>query len=83
MKFISRLDSNKATRKDNISAKILKLSSPIIIKQICDICNHRIRHNTFPADWKIARITPLLEINSTQDPENYRPISILPLTSKI
>ena len=83
MKFISQLDSNKATGKDNISAKILKLSSPIIIKQICDICNHSIRHNTFPADWKIARISPLHKRNSTQNPENYRPISILPLMSKI
>ena len=82
MKFISQLDSNKATGNDKISAKILKLSSPMIVKQICDICNHSIRYKTFPADLKKARIISLHKRNSTQDPKNYRPISILPLLSK-
>ena len=47
-KFISKLDKNKATGIDNISAKILHISSPVIAKHITDICNHSIRTSTFP-----------------------------------
>ena len=82
-KFISKLDKNKATGIDNISAKILHLSSPVIAKHITDICNHSIRTSKFPTSWKKARVIPLHKINSTENPENYRPISILPLLSKI
>ena len=82
-KFISKLDKNKATGIDNISAKILHLSSPVIAKHITDICNHSIRTSTFPTSWKNARVIPLHKRNSTENPENYRPISSLPLLSKI
>ncbi len=82
-KFLAKLDTNKATGLDNISAKILKVSAPAIVQQITDICNHSIQHNTFPTAWKKARVSPLHKKNSTQDPENYRPISILPLLSKV
>ena len=46
--FISTLYKNKATGIDNISAKILHLSSPVIAKHITDICNNSIRTSTFP-----------------------------------
>ena len=82
-KFISKLDKNKATGIDNISAKILHLSSPVIAKHITDICNHSIRTSTFPTSWKKARVIPLYKRNSTENLENYRPNSILPLLSKI
>ena len=76
-KFISKLDKNKATGIDNISAKILHLSFPVIAKHITAICNHSIRTNTFPTSWEKARVIPLHKSNSTDNPENYRPISIL------
>ena len=58
-KFISKLDKDKATGIDNISAKILHLSSPVIAKHITDICSHSIRTSTFPTSWKKARVIPL------------------------
>ena len=50
-KCISNLDNNKATGIDNISIKILKLSSPLIDKHKANICNHSIRTGIFPNDW--------------------------------
>ena len=82
-KFISKLDKNKATGIDNISAKILHISSPVIAKHITDICNHSIRTSTFPTSKKKARAIPFHERNSTENQDNYRPFSILPLFSKI
>ena len=81
--FLTSLDNNKATGIDNISSKIVKISAPVITKQLTDICNHSIRNSCFPSIWKKARVTPLHKRNSTDDPENYRPISILPLLSKV
>ena len=81
-KFISKLDKNKATGIDNISAKILHLSSPVIAKHITYIFNHSIRTSTFPTSWKKTRVIPLYKRNSTENPENYRPNSILPFFPK-
>ena len=36
-----------------------------------------------PSEWKHALITPLFKSSSTSDRNNYRPISILPVLSKI
>ena len=80
---MTNLDNNKATGIDNISSRIVKVSAPVITKQLTDICNHSIRNSSFPAIWKKARVTPLHKRNATDNPENYRPISILPLLSKI
>ena len=42
-----------------------------------------IHSSTFPKLWKMGKITPLFKKGSTQDPGNYRPISILPVLSKL
>ncbi len=42
-----------------------------------------IKTNTFPDTWKVAQVTPIFKKNSTQDLNNYRPISILPVLSKL
>ena len=38
---------------------------------------------TFPFEWKIARVTPLHKKGPRKLLDNYRPISILPVISKI
>ena len=37
----------------------------------------------FPSDCKIAKLKPLFKEGSKTAPKNYRPISLLPLVSKI
>ena len=37
----------------------------------------------FPDEWKIARVVPLFKSGQRNLPENYRPISVLPVISKI
>lgn len=38
---------------------------------------------TYPAEWKISFITPILKSGDISNVENYRPISILSTISKI
>ena len=37
----------------------------------------------FPTQWKLAKITPILKADDPTSLSNYRPISILPIMSKI
>ena len=82
-KTLSTLDQNKATGLDSISAKVLRVTASYITKIVTKICNHSIEHDTFPQAWKIARVSPLHKKDSVHELSNYRPISILPVLSKI
>ena len=42
-----------------------------------------IQKNVIPAEWKKAKVTPLHKSGTKDDPRNYRPISVLPVVSKV
>ena len=62
---------------------ILNIGLPIISDSLCDMLNLSIAIGVFPDSWKIARITPIFKSGKTDDRSNYRPISILPVLSRI
>ena len=37
----------------------------------------------FPSSWKIAKVTPVYKSGSVKEIENYRPVSILSVVSKV
>ena len=45
--------------------------------------NMSIATGCFPREWKCARITPIFKSSDPSLPKNYRPISILPIVSKL
>ena len=47
------------------------------------ICNLSLQTSKFPSDWKQARVTPIFKSGDKSDVYNYRPISVLPVVSKI
>ena len=47
------------------------------------IINATLRSAQFPFAWKVAEVTPILKDSDQEIPNNYRPISLLPLLSKI
>ena len=77
------LSCNKACGVDKISSKILKLASPVISATLTYIFNQSITLCSFPDEWKVARVLPLYKSGHRNIPGNYRPISILPVISKI
>ena len=81
--LLSGLDTSKATGIDNIPAKVLKDSVAIIAKPLCYIINKCLVSGVFPDKWKIARVSPIHKGNAKDDPNNYRPISVLPVVAKI
>ena len=82
-KVIRRLPSDKAPGMDKISSRILKDSLPSTLTTITRIVNNSFVTNTFARAWKTAEVTPILKCGNPDVPNNYRPISLLPIVSKI
>ena len=82
-KVIRGLPSNKAPGMDKISSRILNDCLPCTLTTITHIVNNSFFTNTFARAWKTAEITPILKCGSPDVPSNYRPISLLPIVSKI
>ena len=74
---------SKSTGVDNISAMALKLAAGIIGPSLAWIFNLFIKTGIYVDDWKKARVIPIYISNERHKCENYRPISILPIISKI
>ena len=47
------------------------------------LCNNSIKNKKFPQDLKIAKVKPLFKNGSSSECDNYRPISLLPVISKV
>ena len=74
---------SKATSPDGIPARILKERSEQIAPSLCALINYSLRVGRFPSDWKSADITPVHKKDLPEPAENYRPISLLPIVSKV
>ena len=68
---------------DKISSRILKDSLPSTLTTITHIVNNSFVTNTFARAWKTAEVTPILKCGNPDVPNNYRPISLLPIVSKV
>lgn len=73
----------KATGIDKISAKILKGAAPVISESLKQIFNGSFVSRVFPNEWKVARVNALHKKGPRNMLDNYRPISILPVVSKV
>jgi len=82
-KHIRKMNSKKATGYDGLSVKMLKLAEPVISKPLTKLINKSIENSQFPSNFKIAQVAPIFKKNSTLDKANYRPVSLLPVMSKV
>lgn len=82
-KVIKGLSLNKAPGHDKITARVLKDSLPAILSVITSIMNNSFSTSTFPKAWKMAEVVPVLKSGCFEDPCNNRPISLLPILSKV
>ena len=80
---IKPLPSNVATGLDGISSPLLKLIAPAVAPSLAKVINCSIINSICPAQLKLARVTPIYKQGSKTDLDNYRPISVLPVISKI
>lgn len=82
-KEICKLDPKKATGFDDIHPKLVKIAATCISNPLAYVVNYSISNGVFPDQLKIAKVIPVYKKGSTSEVGNYRPISILPVFSKI
>lgn len=79
-----RLSSKKTPGYDMISAKMLKHAPENALIYIRNIFNAVFRLKYYPKIWKVAQVIPVPKTGkNTSLVSSYRPISILPMLSKV
>ena len=66
-----------------INVNLIKSVKNVIIAPLTKLINLCFKENVFPSILKIAIITPIYKKGDKNMPSNYRPISLLPIISKI
>ena len=82
-KFVKELNINKPLGPSNIPAWALKDSISVIAEPLCFLINAFLNEGKFPSDLKQAHVRPIFKKGDTEDPNNYRPISITAASSKV
>ena len=81
--FLRKLKRKKATGMDDLPAGMLKDCADAITKPLHYIVNLSLKTSTVPNAWKEAKVIPVYKSGDTSSVENYRPISVLPILSKL
>ena len=62
---------------------VLKDSVPTTLSAITKLVNTSFSSNTFARVWKLAEVIPLIKPGDADEPSDTRPISLLPIMSKV
>ena len=82
--LLQQLDTSKSNGPDGISAKMLKGVANSIAPVLAKVFNLSIVKAKVPSYWKSSRVVPIHKGSGTNSsPSNFRPISLLSITSKL
>lgn len=82
LKHFQTIKSN-ASGADKLSLKMLHIIFDLILDQITFIINHCLSLSTFPEVWKESIVIPLPKVSNPESLNDLRPISLLPILSKL
>ena len=77
------LDKSKASGYDDLPVRLLVDAKEYVSEPLTYILNLSLTTGVFPDKLKIARVIPIFKKGDKDKPGNYRPISILPVVSKL
>ena len=80
---ISNLDSTKSIGPNSIPIKLLKVLKPYISQYLEKLVNQSFLEGHFPSKLRSAKVIALFKKGNSELASNYRPISLLPLFSKV
>ena len=83
LKSLKSLRNDYSTGYDNIPVSFIKPIAENIASPLTFIINNLIEESKFPDQWKIACISPTPKVTNPTELKDYRPISILPVLSKV
>ena len=84
-RLLNKMGDSTAMGTDQIDAKIIKLAAVPLLKPITFIINKTIVNGQFPMKWKTGRVIPIHKGKGAprHNPKSYRPITLLPVISKL
>ena len=83
MNVLRKFSPRKSTGPDKIPTKILKIGARSLSPILSCLINECFSSGVFPKCLKIARVTPIFKGGDPLSPSEWRPISIVPVLSKI
>ena len=83
LNIINKLPNKNSCGYDNLSTKIIKTLKGSLIKPLTLIINQILKTGVFPSQLKIAKVIPIFKKDDNKMFNNYRPISLLPVLSKV
>ena len=75
--------TKKSTGLDGITARLMKDAATEIAWPVTYLVNITIKTGVIPSQWTETRVTTSFKSGKKDNANNYRPISVLPLISKI
>ena len=83
LQYLSNLTNSYSCGHDNINNTLLKSISNEINSCITLIINQSIFTGSYPENLKLAKVIPIFKKKDKLEINNYRPISVLPVISKV
>ena len=81
--MLESLDVSKSNGPDGVSSRMLKSTAAHIAPSITKLFNQSIKSGRIPSEWKSSFVVPISKGGDIHNPGNYRPISLLPVISKL
>ena len=83
LSVICTFDVSKAHGWDNVSVSMVKICDESLVKPLFNIFQFSLETGNFPSYWKRGNIVPVHKKGNKDLIINYRPVSLLTISSKI
>ena len=83
VKLCKEININKSSCIEHISSEVLRDAFLAIPEKVVDLFYLSFTSSEIPRDWKIAKVTPLPKAGNSSSVGNLRPVSLLPISSKL
>jgi len=83
IKIIKSLKNKNSAGYDNLSNRMLKREPHVFARLIVNLINESLEEAIFPNCLKTAKIIPIYKKGDKTNLNNYRPIALLPVLSKV
>jgi len=82
-KLLRKVKPNKATGSDNIPGLVLRETATALAPSLCALFNASLATGYVPKVFKKSYVSPLFKSGDPSLPTNYRPVSLLPIVSRL
>ena len=83
LKTIRSVGINKAHGHDDVSVRMMEICDDAFVEPLKMLFVNSVNQAVFPSRWKKANVIPVHKKNEKYIVNNYRPVSLLPIASKI